>query len=82
MTYDTLDLPLDHIIRKIEEDEGLELDECRGPPSHGGGPQRDNGHNRAGNREKRQPLITLIKYFEYENLDIRLAAQQDGRLSE
>lgn len=74
MTYDTLDLPLDHIIRKIEKDEGLELDEMQrtavmeavrnGVMVITGGPGTG----------KTTTINTLIKYFEYENLDIRLAA--------
>lgn len=74
MTYDTTDLPLDHIIRKIEKAEELELDDMQrtavmeavrnGVMVITGGPGTG----------KTTTINTLIKYFEYENLDIRLAA--------
>ena len=74
MAYDTMELPLDHMIRKIENEEGIELDELQrtaimeavrnGVMVITGGPGTG----------KTTTINTLIKYFEYENLDIRLAA--------
>ena len=74
MTYDVTGLPLDHIIRKIETEEEIELDDMQrtavmeavrnGVMVITGGPGTG----------KTTTINTLIKYFEYENLDIRLAA--------
>ncbi len=74
MTYDISDLPLEQVIRKIQEEEHLELDDMQrkavmeavknGVMIITGGPGTG----------KTTTINTLIKYFEYENLEIRLAA--------
>ena len=74
MTYDIDGLPVEHVLRKIEKDEGLELDDMQrtaimeavrnGVMIITGGPGTG----------KTTTINALIKYFEYENLDIRLAA--------
>ena len=73
--------PLDHIIRKIETEEEIELDDMQrtavmeavrnGVMVITGGPGTG----------KTTTINTLIKYFEYENLDIRLAAPTGRALS-
>ncbi len=74
MTYDISDLPIEQVIRKIQEEEHLELDDMQrqavikavenGVMVITGGPGTG----------KTTTINTLIKYFEYENLEIRLAA--------
>lgn len=74
MTYDISHLPLEQVIRKIQEEEHLELDDMQrqavikavenGVMVITGGPGTG----------KTTTINTLIKYFEYENLEIRLAA--------
>lgn len=74
MSCDTDELPTEHVIRKIEDEEGIELDDMQrravmeavrnGVMVITGGPGTG----------KTTTINTLIRYFEYENLDIRLAA--------
>lgn len=81
MSCNTDALPTEHVIRKIEDEEGIELDDMQrmavmeavrnGVMVITGGPGTG----------KTTTINTLIRYFEYENLDIRLAAPTDGRLS-
>ena len=80
MTYDLdgpvegVGFPVEQVIRRIEAEEGIELDDMQrtavreavrnGVMIITGGPGTG----------KTTTINTLIKYFEYENLDIRLAA--------
>ena len=74
MTYDVEDLSLPEVIRRIEMQEGIALDDMQRMAvmeavRHGvlvitGGPGTG----------KTTTINAMIKYFEYENLEIRLAA--------